>query len=147
MNTKRGISVNIVSVCRTFVFFWLPPILFVLSMFFLSTRPDLRSSFTGPIDLFLRKSAHISEYFVLTLLLVRIGTRGRTERHTRIAAIILASLGAFMTACFDEKIQSYIPGRVGSLYDIAIDTFGIVSAAFAMMLYYQKTPSRKEKKE
>lgn len=125
--------VSMKKILHILIFYWFPPVLFAMFMFFLSTRPDLRSGLPDSMDLVLRKFAHISEYFVLTILLARVGTRGRSDMRTRIFAVIFASLGAFMVACFDETIQGYIPGRVASLRDVGIDSVGIILAAAVLL--------------
>lgn len=48
-----------------FVFLWAGLI------FFLSHQPDLRSGLPGQWDFILRKLAHITEYAILTLLLIK----------------------------------------------------------------------------
>ncbi len=123
------------------VWYWLPPIALAAFIFFLSMRPDLKSDFPELVDFILRKIAHVTEFFILTLFLARIGLRGVTTIRVRFAVFAVAGLGALMTAIFDESIQRYIPGRVGSYRDVFIDGVG-VTFAIAILLWYYVLKSR-----
>lgn len=80
------------------------------------------------INLYLRKSAHFTEYFIFCLLLFR-GWRGgrRGWRWTW-------ALGAFVVAAgysaLDEIHQAFVIERTASVYDSLLDSTG----AFAAML-------------
>jgi VanZ family protein len=75
--------------------------------------PDLGTGLGG-WDLVLRKLAHATEYAVLGALLVR--ATGRTG-----LAIALGTLYAVS----DEIHQTFVPGRMGSPVDVAIDAIGV----------------------
>jgi VanZ family protein len=68
----------------------------------------------GGWDLVLRKIAHAAEYAVLGALLLR--ATGR--------AGLAFALGAAY-AISDEVHQSFVPGRLGSPLDVAIDAAGV----------------------
>src|SRR3989338_5338985 len=67
-----NISVIIVTVQRFFrlILLWLPPILWMGVIFFLSNQPGLKIT-EGPLDFLMRKMAHVGEYAILFLLLYR----------------------------------------------------------------------------
>ena len=90
-------------------------------MFILSSWPDLRWSELGALDYVFRKGAHITEYLVLTLLIIRWG-RLRGWRGVWWWAALLTLIFS-MT---DEYHQTLVSGRSGTPEDVIIDTFGIL---------------------
>lgn len=113
---------------KIFLWYWFPALLFAGFILFLSTRPDLKSDFPREWDLVLRKIGHVGMYFVMTLLLARIGLREVTDKNVRVAAIFVAGLGALILAFMDENIQAFVPGRSGSMKDAGFDLVGILTA-------------------
>lgn len=92
-----------------------PPLLLMGLIYFLSAQPDL-SSGLGNWDTVLRKGAHMVEYGVLWFLWWRaFGYRNPT------AAIAITLLYAVS----DELHQSFVDGRHGSPWDVAIDALGV----------------------
>lgn len=84
--------------------------------------PDFQVGAGGSNHGFLRKLGHITEFCCLGLLLswlVRM-LKNQTWEH-----ILLPLLGGIVTACADETIQRFVPGRYGCLTDVGIDTLGI----------------------
>ena len=92
---------------------WLPVVAWAALIFALSSVPDLGTGLGG-WDLVLRKIAHAGEYAVLGALLVR--ATGRAG-----VAFVLGTLYAIS----DEAHQSFVPGRLGSPVDVAIDAVGV----------------------
>lgn len=92
---------------------WLPVVAWAALIFALSSVPDLGTGLGG-WDLVLRKIAHTAEYAILGALLVR--ATGR--------AGIAFALGV-LYAVSDEVHQSFVPGRIGSPVDVAIDAIGV----------------------
>jgi VanZ family protein len=92
---------------------WLPVVAWAALIFAFSSVPDLGTGLGG-WDLVLRKIAHAAEYAVLGALLVR--ATGRTG--------IAFALGV-LYAVSDEIHQSFVPGRLGSPLDVAIDAAGV----------------------
>jgi VanZ family protein len=93
-------------------------------IFGLSATPDL-SSGLGPWDLWLRKLAHITIYFVLWLTLAR-ATDWRRP--------LLATVIALLYAVSDELHQTQVEGRHGTPVDVAIDAIGMALAALSWTL-------------
>ncbi len=100
---------------RSSIRLWLPVIVWAAVIFALSSVPDLGTGLGG-WDLILRKIAHAAEYAVLGALLVR--ATGRTG-----LAFALGTLYAIS----DELHQSFVPGRLGSPIDVAIDAVGVAA--------------------
>ena len=92
---------------------WLPVVAWAALIFAFSSVPDLTTGLGG-WDLVLRKIAHAAEYAVLGALLVR--ATGR--------AVLAVAIGA-LDAVSDEVHQSFVPGRVGSPLDVALDAVGV----------------------
>ena len=87
-----------------------------------------------------RKSAHFTEYGILSLLWFR------AWRGTRIGfAWQWAGLGvviAMATAITDEVHQSFVPSRTGSAWDVLLDVTG---ALFAQLLLWIVIRVRRER--
>ncbi len=94
---------------------WLPVILWMAFIFFLSSIPDLQSGLEKVYDLILRKIAHLLEYAVLFLLLAR-----PLDKNLKQALVI-----GIIYALLDEFHQSFVPGRNMALADVCFDSAGV----------------------
>jgi VanZ family protein len=92
-----------------------PPLLLMGLIFFLSAQPDLNSGL-GTWDTILRKAAHMTEYGLLWFLWWRALGYGNP-----LAAIAITLLWA----ASDEYHQSFVEGRHGTPWDVAIDAVGV----------------------
>ena len=97
----------------SFARLWLPVLAWAALIFAFSSVPDLGTGLGG-WDLVLRKLAHAGEFAVLGALLAR-----ATDR-----AVVAFALGT-LYAVSDELHQVFVPGRLGSPLDVAIDTVGV----------------------
>jgi VanZ family protein len=106
---------------------WLPPLVLMGVIFFLSHQPSLDSGL-GWIDLVGRKILHFAEYALLCFLwwrpLATLLSPGR--------AALLAFAIASGFAVTDEYHQSFIEGRHGNPLDWAIDSAGAAAAALRL---------------
>jgi VanZ family protein len=91
---------------------WLPVVAWAAVIFAFSSVPSL-STHLGTWDLVLRKLAHMTEYAVLALLLLR-----ATGSYAWAFGVAVAY------ACTDEFHQTFVRGRHGSPVDVAIDALG-----------------------
>ena len=102
--------------------------------------PSAASETLEAVHLFFRKCAHIGEYFLFSLLLVR-GIRGarRGWRREWAVAAIAAAAG---WAALDELHQAFVPSRGPSLLDVLIDTCGAIAAqaVFAVSVHLHPRP-------
>jgi len=74
----------------------------------------------------LRKCAHFTEYFILSLLILR-GIRGqRRETRLRWALLVIFIVAGY--ASLDELHQAFVPGRTPAWTDVLLDTTGGVAA-------------------
>ena len=102
--------------------YWLPPALYLLLIWTLSSRTSLLPE-APPFPHF-DKVAHFAEYGGLGLLLAR--AIGMTFGRFAVGAAILfaVSYGAL-----DEVHQAFVPGRQPSLLDVLADLAGATSGA------------------
>jgi VanZ family protein len=77
------------------------------------------------MHLFIRKSAHVFEYFLFGLLLVR-AVRGE-RRGWRLQWAMAAVVAAAGWAGLDELHQAFVPSRGPSMIDVLIDTCGAIA--------------------
>ena len=83
----------------------------------------------------IRKIAHFSEFFLLSLVLYADVKAFEKESDTAISILVCLFTG-LMTACADETIQLFSEGRSSSLMDVWIDFWGVLTAFVIMRLIY-----------
>jgi VanZ family protein len=110
---------------------WMAVIVWMGVIFALSAIPSLASPFEPIYDFILRKLAHVTVYLVLTLLVYG-ALRPHMARSPR--AWLLAMLVTVLYACSDEWHQSFVPGREGTVRDVAIDGLGVMGACLLLSL-------------
>lgn len=128
-----------------FFYYWIPVIFWAALIFFLSSQPGLKIS-TGIWDFLTRKPAHVFEYFIFTLLLIRaIRSTWVSKFEGRIfysskKSVNLVNIGnnynvllfafflSLLYAVSDEFHQSTVPLREGKFSDILFDSLGILLA-------------------
>jgi VanZ family protein len=94
---------------------------YVLLIFVLSSIPSLKAP--GPEFVPKDKIAHFAEYFILGVLLFK--GIGWTVSPSRAATFgFLLAVGASIGA-LDELYQSFVPGRMMSVYDWCADAAGV----------------------
>lgn len=108
---------------RDFLLYWLPPLLFMLFIFLLSSQPRLSVTGQFLFDFVIFKTLHIVEYAILYFLLARAFLK--TTAFQVSGVFLYSFLVAFFYAIIDEVHQTFIPTREGKLRDVAIDALGI----------------------
>lgn len=100
--------------------------------------------FRWKYEVFVRKSAHMMLYAVLSMLLTL-----AVERHTEkklFRFIIPFGIGV-LYAVSDEIHQHYVPGRSGNFTDVLWDLAGIIIGCLVLKLFacmYRKMKKRKK---
>jgi len=79
----------------------------------------------GMLEFFIRKLAHISEYFILCALLLQMMFSTAVNRF--VAAIVAAQLSV-LYAFSDEWHQTWVPNRTGHDIDVVVDSIGVLLA-------------------
>ena len=121
---------------------WSPPVTWMGLIFFFSAQPDIPRA-PGPwLDALLKKTGHALAYGILAWLYLRaLRWRRQPSVHLRVVSLGLALL----YAASDEYHQTFVPGRNGTLWDVALDGAG---ACGAMLLDWQlrrrRASSRRE---
>lgn len=108
---------NGVRATALWLWYWVPPLLWMAIIFYLSSKPSLPQA-PGPwLDDLLKKLSHVAVYTLLYLFLLR------AFRRTRFAgrAPLLALQATAAYGLSDELHQSFVPGRHANWYDVAID--------------------------
>jgi VanZ family protein len=88
------------------------------------------------IHVLIRKAAHVTEYFVLGLLLFRT-FRGSSVSSWKWRWPFFAVIIVVLWAASDEFHQSFVSSRTASAVDVAIDTAGGILAQFVAFLWHR----------
>jgi VanZ family protein len=104
---------------------WLPVIVWAAVIFAFSSIPSLGTGL-GVWDTILRKGAHMTEYAILGVLLLR-----ALGRELPALALGLAY------AVTDEIHQHFVSGRHASPLDVLIDTAGVAIGIFLVSRLFQ----------
>jgi VanZ family protein len=107
---------------------WLPVIVWAAVIFAFSSIPSLGTGL-GVWDTILRKGAHMSEYAILGVLLLR--ALGRE------LPALAVGIGY---AISDEIHQHFVRGRHASPVDVLIDTIGLAIGVFIVSRLFQTRP-------
>jgi VanZ family protein len=142
-----------------FLRYWLPVCIWAAVIFWMSTEAGSTrhtSRIIGPIlrwfnpaitdetvrhvQTMVRKTAHVSEYALLAILLWRARRRptrddpGPWGYREAIFAIVCAAL----FAATDEWHQTFVPGRQGDPLDALLDTAGATLGMLAVRVWWQR---------
>lgn len=122
----RGFVLDIINLMKENIFLWGPVVVWCALIFYLSDVPQLEVT-SEPVGNFLtRKLAHIVEYAVLFILILR-ATQFKRPR--------LAFALTITYAITDELHQALVPTRTAKLEDLAFDTLGALLGG-AVWKYY-----------
>ena len=114
-----------------FMGFWLPVLAYVSLIFALSSQSNLQSPIRFAYG---DKAAHLAEYLVLGLLLVR-ALRANLRLSRPLFAAMIA-IGIVVTVgVADEFLQSFIPGRQSDIFDLLADVMGGAIAQFVYVTF------------
>ncbi len=80
----------------------------------------------------IRKCAHFTEYFILSLLILRGVRAGEKGWHLRWALVTVLIVTAY--AALDEIHQIFVPGRGPAVTDVMIDASGGIAAQIVASL-------------
>jgi VanZ family protein len=141
---------------RYYIRFWLPVILWMCFIFWMSTDtfssentsswveailylffPGISAQTVDLIHTLLRKLGHVTEYFILGLLLFR-AFRGETSKKWSWRWTVLALLFVVCYAASDEFHQSFSLAREASVTDVGIDTLGGILSQIAVAFTFSR---------
>lgn len=110
----------------------------MIAIFYLSSFSELElKGELAPLDFIARKLAHMAEYALLTALLHWPLSYEKLKSPLPVSAII-----AFFYAVSDEVHQAFVPGRSARIYDVGVDTLGIIIAVIVIRNIYPKFKHR-----
>lgn len=140
---------------KSFLKYWLPVLLWLSVIFIGSTdlmsaehtsrfivpflgwlKPDISPQTVASIHVIIRKAAHLSEYAVLALLLLRAAIR-MTDLNLPMPVLrAIVWVACVFVAVTDEFHQTFVQSRGASGRDVMIDSVGallglLIGAAFA----------------
>ncbi|MDD5084111.1 MAG: VanZ family protein [Candidatus Moranbacteria bacterium] len=126
--------------CKTQVLLYAPLLVWMAGIFYLSSLPGSGAAYEMPRAMLIeRKGAHIFEYFILTLLWVRVFSFlfSKNER----VAMGFSILSALIYAVSDEIHQLFVFARTGKLTDVLIDSIGIFIASALFVRFFDRLPA------
>jgi VanZ family protein len=140
---------------RDLIKYWLPAMFWMAFIFWMSTEtfssentfswlemvlglliPKISSQELGLIHIVMRKAGHVTEYFILGLLLFR-SFRGSSVSSWNWRWSFLAVVGVVLWAASDEFHQSFVLTRTASAVDVGIDTAAGILAQFVGALWHR----------
>jgi VanZ family protein len=79
----------------------------------------------------IRKCGHLAEFFVLGILMILMMNAVQVKYEK-----VFAFLACVLVAVCDETIQLFIPGRVGMLADVILDSIGSLASIMVYFVFY-----------
>ncbi len=119
--------------------FWLPPVLWAAIIFLFSCLSAKPVSKIYWKEFAIKKTAHIVEYGIFTILLYRaLKESGMGKKKAGIFAVLFSSFYG-MT---DEYHQMFTPGREPRIRDVIFDTIGSILAIYSIWRLLPKAPKK-----
>ncbi|MDO4963056.1 MAG: VanZ family protein [bacterium] len=88
-----------------------------------ATKTPINNNHINIINFFIRKLAHITEYFILAILVINL-IKEYTNKYKYI--FIFTLFICFIYAITDEIHQAFVFNRTSSIYDAFIDVIGVL---------------------
>jgi hypothetical protein len=120
-----------------FIKYWLPPILWAMAIFTVSSITVGSSSDFYWKDFVVKKTAHVVEYGILATLIYRALINSNVSNKK---AMLYSVALAFLYGATDEFHQSFTPGRGPKFTDVLIDTLGASIFIYGIILNLSKMP-------
>lgn len=117
-----------------FLKYWLPLIAYVALIFTTSAQPNLKPPLEFQNS---DKLIHLSEYFILGVLLFRL-VRAQAWARRRDVAALTVLLAGMAIAGADERFQSIIPGRHLEMFDWLADSLGVGLAQLISLAWTER---------
>lgn len=126
-------------IVKKIIYFWLPVVSWALIIFLFSSLPTNPVSQVYWREFLVKKSAHVFEYALFTILLYRaLKESGVDKTEAGIYSIILAVLYGVS----DEFHQSFTPGREPKVRDVFFDTIGSIGSIYFLWKLLPKAPEK-----
>jgi len=120
---------------KRIVVYWLPPLVWMGLIYFLSSFHKLQASPVSWQDFVIRKTAHFLEFAILFVLYNRgLAKSIQLPIKKRLFLALALAIGYAMT---DEFHQTMVLGRTGKPFDILVDSLGALAGfLFVVKLVY-----------
>ena len=134
--------------------YWVPVLLWISFIFWMSTgtcsaqntsliiepilhflMPSISAEKVAMIHEVIRKLGHVTEYFILGILLF-CAFRGGSKELRNLRWAFSSFLVVVLCAASDEFHQSFVSTRAASLFDVGIDTLGGILAQGVNVLWH-----------
>ena len=149
---------------KFFLRYWLPIVAWLGVIFFGSTdlmsaehtsrfivpflvwlKPDISPETLATIHLIVRKDAHVAEYAILGLLLLRAATLITNLRWSPAILCLAVMTTSLFVAVTDELHQTFVASRGPSATDILIDSSGAFFGLLIGLIFRINRPVKVEK--
>ncbi len=97
---------------------------------------DILMEYAELIHLYVRKAAHMTEYFLLALSLQLPLAAWLSRFLTWKRRIAIGTAATVLFAALDEYHQTFVPGRSGNLTDVCIDSVGAIAASIVLYIFF-----------
>jgi len=101
-----------------------------------STTEATLVEYAEQLHLYVRKTAHMPEYFLLALSLQLPLATCLSRLSFWKTRIFIGFFCTVVFAALDEFHQTFVPGRSGNVLDVCIDSAGALAAAFCLYVIF-----------
>lgn len=126
---------------KHFLYYWSPALALMIIIFAFSSQPKGALPDYGDRDFVIKKSAHILEYALLAVLMLR-GVAGETS--LRFSHYVWAFALTALYGASDELHQALVPGRESRALDVLFDSLGATISLTLIHLWFRLRPSRRK---
>ncbi len=124
---------------KSLLIYYLPVVVWAIIIFSFSAKSVPAVSVVHWQDFIIKKTIHMVEYGILTLLLFRaLKNSGNNKKN----ALIYSFLIAIVYGATDELHQSFTPGREPRIRDVFFDGTGSVLMVYFISNILAKSPER-----
>lgn len=118
---------------------WGPVVIWMVIIFFLSTRQEIQISDERAVNFSFFKTLHVIEYAILYLLSYR-AVKNTLEKSNGVIPYAIAMGITLLYAASDEFHQTFVPTREGKVRDVIIDALGALTAWILLQLLLPRAP-------
>ncbi|MBI5715508.1 MAG: VanZ family protein [Chloroflexi bacterium] len=126
---------------KRFLRYWSPALILMIIIFAFSSQPKGALPDYGDQDFAIKKSAHLFEYALLAVLMLR-GVAGETPLRFSHYAWAFALTALYGVS--DEIHQAFVPGRESRALDVLFDSLGATISLTLTHLWFRLRPSRRK---
>lgn len=111
-----------------------PTAILLLAALFVATRPNGQiQEYPGVIDPIVKDGGHVFGFYLFYLSAIFLTVKTfRTFRRARLFSALGLSAGV---AILTEAVQFYVPGREPTLYDLTLDSVGILLGILTVKVF------------